>query len=138
MYQAGTLSGNPLAMAAGIATLEQLRDGEAYAALELAGRRLATGLAGAAEQAGVGVCVQRVGSMITVFFSDRPVTCFNEARACDTEAFATFFRTMLDLGVVLPPSQFETWFVSTAHDDDAIEHTLAAAGKAFEAVAASR
>jgi glutamate-1-semialdehyde 2,1-aminomutase len=140
VYQAGTLSGNPLAMAAGIAMLEHLRDpaSKAYAKLADASKALADGLATAARHAGVNVQVARVGSMICPFFSDTLVRNYEQATRCDTDAFAVFFGAMLDRGVVLPPSQYETWFVSTAHDDDCIKATVAAAREAFQAVAASR
>ncbi len=135
MYQAGTLSGNPLAMAAGLATLDALREPGVYEALEKSSEKLAKGLAKAAKGAGVAVQVQRVGSMLTPFFSDTPVTNYEEARRCRTDRFATFFRVMLDQGVVLPPSQFEAWFVSTAHGKAEISRTIAAAGEAFAAAA---
>ncbi len=135
VYQAGTLSGNPLAMAAGIATLTVLRETDAYGKLEKAAAALAEGLTKAAKKAGVPLVVQRVGSMLTPFFTDKPVTNYADATACDTAAFATFFRGMLDHGVILPPSQFETWFLSTAHDEQAIDVTLAAAKKAFADIA---
>jgi glutamate-1-semialdehyde 2,1-aminomutase len=135
VYQAGTLSGNPLAMAAGIATLEQLRDGTIHAELEIQGGRLADGLRAAARHAGVPVQVNRVGSMLCVFFSDKPVENYADATACDTAAFSVFFSALLEQGVVLPPSQYEAWFLSSAHHDEAIAHTLAAAAAAFAAVA---
>ncbi|MBX2851150.1 MAG: glutamate-1-semialdehyde 2,1-aminomutase [Phycisphaeraceae bacterium] len=140
MYQAGTLSGNPLAMAAGLATLEALKadDFAAYAQLEESSRRLEMGLVEAATSAGVPVYLTRVGSMICPFFvsvPDKRVVNYDDATACRTDRFAAFFRTMLDEGVVLPPAQFEAWFVGTAHDDEAIDKTTAAAAKAF-AVAA--
>ena len=131
VYQAGTLSGNPLAMAAGIATLEVLRDTNAYEQLEVASAKLAAGLETAASKAGVEVQCPRVGSMVCVFFTQQPVRNYEAATACHTGAFARFFRTMLGGGVVLPPSQFETWFVSTAHDDEAIKQTIEAADAAF-------
>ena len=136
VYQAGTLSGNPLAMAAGLATLEALKadDFAAYARLEESSRRLEMGLIEAAESAGVPVYVTRVGSMICPFFVSEPgrdVTNYDQATACRTDRFGAFFRTMLDEGVVLPPAQFEAWFVGTAHDDEAIETTIAAASKGF-------
>jgi len=136
MYQAGTLSGNPLAMAAGLATLESLSaDGfAAYKQLEESSRRLEMGLAEAANAAGVPTYITRVGSMVCPFFvaeSDQRVVNYDDATACRTDRFAAFFRTMLDEGVVLPPAQFEAWFVSTAHDDEAIEKTIAAASKGF-------
>jgi glutamate-1-semialdehyde 2,1-aminomutase len=133
VYQAGTLSGNPMAMAAGKATLSQL-DAKAYERLEETSARLAEGLADAARSAGVPVQVNRVGSMFTVFFSPVPVFDAKSARACDTKRFARFFHSMLEAGVYLPPSQFESAFVSVAHSDDDVEQTLAAAGKAFAEV----
>ena len=138
VYQAGTLSGSPLAMAAGIAMLEKLRDGTAYEQLEARSAQLAAGLVDAAAQAGVPVLINRVGSMICCFFirsTGVVVEDYDQAVACDTEAFSVFFGAMLDQGVVLPPSQFETWFVSTAHDAGTIDRTIAAAAKAFQAVA---
>jgi glutamate-1-semialdehyde 2,1-aminomutase len=136
MYQAGTLSGNPLAMAAGLATLEALQDGEAYVQLETTAAMLADGLAAAAKKAGVPVQLQRVGSMLCPFFSPSPIDNYEQAVACDTAAFARFWGVMLDEGVTLPPSQFEAWFVSTAHDEAAIKATLKAAAKAFKAAKA--
>ncbi len=135
VYQAGTLSGNPLAMAAGIATLEALRDSDAYGRLEQSSAALAEGLAAAAADAGVTVCVVRVGSMITCFFNASAPANYDEACASDTDAFTVFFGGMLDRGVVLPPSQFETWFVSTVHDASVIQQTLEAARGAFQDVA---
>ncbi len=138
VYQAGTLSGNPLAMAAGLATLEVLKDGTPYQQLEASAGALATGLRDSAQAAGVAVQVQRAGSMLTPFFTEQPVTNYTQATACDTAAFAVFFNAMLDQGVVLPPSQYEAWFVSTAHDDDCIAQTITAAREAMQAVARSR
>ena len=135
MYQAGTLSGNPLAMAAGIATLTCLAEEGVYPKLEAAANELALGLAAAAQKAGVAVQVPRVGSMLCVFFSATPVENYEQALGCDTAAFARFFHAMLDAGVMLPPSQYEAWFVSTAHDAAAIKTTLKAAAKAFRAAA---
>jgi len=131
VYQAGTLSGNPLAMAAGIATLDTLAEPDAYARLEAAGARLADGLAEAARDAGAAACVQRVGSMLSVFFTDGPVTDYASARRSDTERFGRFHGGMLARGVYLPPSQFEAWFVSLAHGKDDIEVTLQAAREAL-------
>jgi glutamate-1-semialdehyde 2,1-aminomutase len=134
VYQAGTLSGNPLSMASGIATLELLREDSTYEKLEAASARLADGLLGAARDAGVPLVVNRVGSMLNPFFvheNGASVTNFAEATACDTGRFAKFFQAMLDRGVFLPPSQFEAWFVGTAHDDEAITTTLEAAAEAF-------
>ena len=136
VYQAGTLSGNPLAMAAGRATLEVLQGGEAYSALEEAGARLEAGLREAAGEVGVDLLIHRVGSMICPFFHAGPIATYADALRCDTRAFAVFFREMLERGVMLPPSQFETWFVSTAHDDLALDQTLEAARHALAAVAA--
>lgn len=140
MYQAGTLSGNPLAMAAGLATLETLKaEGfSAYARLDALSAKLASGLEQAAHVAGVPVYITRVGSMVCPFFVSEPgqtVKNYDDATACRTDRFAAFFRTMLDEGVVLPPAQYEAWFVGITHDETAIEKTLAAASKGF-AVAA--
>ena len=137
VYQAGTLSGNPLAMAAGLATLEPLRDGAAYERLEGLGASLAGGLQDAAKKAGVAgkACVQRVGSMVTTFFAAGPVTDYASATASNTEAHAAFFHAMLQAGVYLPPSQFEACFVSLAHTDDDIAATVEAAVGAFKMAA---
>jgi glutamate-1-semialdehyde 2,1-aminomutase len=134
VYQAGTLSGNPVAMSAGLATLDLLAEGGCYEKLESLSARLASGLQTAGESAGVPITVQRVGSMITPFFVPRRgmiVHDYRDATACNTSRFARFFHALLDRGVHVPPSQFEAWFVSTAHDDDAIDRTLAAAREAF-------
>lgn len=141
VYQAGTLSGNPLAMSAGLATLQIMQEPESYQALENLSSLLEAGLAEAARSAGVPVVINRVGSMITPFFvrsRQSAVSNFAEATACDTDGFATFFNSMLDQGVYLPPSQFEAWFLSLAHTPQIIETTVAAAGRAFAAVAATR
>jgi glutamate-1-semialdehyde 2,1-aminomutase len=134
VYQAGTLSGNPMAMAAGFATLEQLGDAS-YARLEELSARLAAGLEEAAKAAGVAVQVNRVGSMLTVFFSGEPVYDAASARKCDTKRFGRFFHAMLERGVYLPPSQFEAAFVSVAHTDDDVDLTVRAAREAFAAAA---
>ncbi len=134
VYQAGTLSGNPLAMAAGTATLEQLTPA-AYEKLERTSAALADGLAAAARAAKVPVQVNRVGSMLTVFFSERPVFDAASARAASTKRFGAFFHAMLENGAYLPPSQFEAAFLSTAHTDDDVERTLHAARIAFAAAA---
>ena len=135
MYQAGTLSGNPLAMAAGLATLRRLRDQkeDIYPRLEKLSGELVDGVAAAAKAANVSICHNRVGSMFTWFFAPGPVTDWNSASKCDTEAFGRFFRGMLDNGVYLPPSQYEAAFLSTAHTDEDIQKTIAAAKKAFAA-----
>ena len=139
VYQAGTLSGNPLAMAAGIATLSLLDDTAVdgtsiYMQLEALGSRLEAGLKEAAAVANVLVTVQRVGSMITPFFLDSPVQNYADALRCDTQAYARFFRTMLDAGVMLPPSQFEAWFISSAHTEGDIDQTIDHAREAFKAI----
>ncbi len=127
VYQAGTLSGNPIAMAAGRATLQKLDD-TAYATLESRSRTLAHGLAQALGAAGA---VQRCGSMLTVFFGTSTVRNFADARAADHDRFATFFHRMLEQGYYLPPSGYEAWFVSLAHDDATIERTITAAHSAM-------
>ena len=135
VYQAGTLSGNPLAVAAGLATLREL-DETAY--LRLAGytERLAAGLAEAAARGGVAVRVQSAPGLLTVFFGERPVTSFQEAQASDLDAHAAWCRELLGRGVYPPPSQFEAWFPSLAHGEEQLERTLLAAEAAFAAVAA--
>ena len=130
IYQAGTLSGNPVAMAAGVATLEGLTPA-VYARLEDLGARLAAGFSEAARAAGAAVQVNRVGSMITVFFSAEPVFDAASARKSDAKRFGRFFHAMLERGVYLPPSQFEAAFVSAAHSDEDVELTIAAAREAF-------
>jgi glutamate-1-semialdehyde 2,1-aminomutase len=136
MYQAGTLSGNPLAMAAGIATLGYLREHklEIYPRLEMLASDLVAGVATAAQDAGVSMNYNRVGSMFTWFFAPDPVTDWNSASRCDTQAFGRFFRSMLENGVYLPPSQFEAAFLSAAHTGEDIEKTMLAAKASFELV----
>jgi glutamate-1-semialdehyde 2,1-aminomutase len=135
VFQAGTLSGNPLAMAAGAATLLELRERPPYAKLEALSAKLADGLDRAATAAGVPHRVQRVGSMLTLFFTDRPVTDYDAAKASDTARFARFFWAMLDRGAYLPCSQFEVAFVSAAHTEADIDRTVAAAREALAEVA---
>jgi glutamate-1-semialdehyde 2,1-aminomutase len=130
VYQAGTLSGNPMAMAAGTATLEQL-SAASYVKLEDLSARLAEGLAEGASAAGVAVQVNRVGSMLTVFFSGDAVFDAASARKCDVKRFGRFFHAMLELGIYLPPSQFEAAFVSLGHSAEDVELTIAAAKEAF-------
>ncbi len=137
VYQAGTLSGHPLAMAAGAATLRLLTSAT-YDALEVAGARLEAGLRAAAKAAGTPVGITRVGSLLTVFFRDGAPATAEEAFTSDRAAYGRFFGSMLDAGVLLAPSQFEAWFVSLAHGDAEIEETLAAAATAFAAVEAGR
>jgi glutamate-1-semialdehyde 2,1-aminomutase len=131
VYQAGTLAGNPLAMTAGIETLRELQRPDLWEQLEARAGQLATGLAAAAEGAGVPVNVQRVGTMFTAFFSRGPVTDWESARRCNTGRFAAFFNALLARGVYLAPSQFEAGFLSTSHQDTQIEATLRAAEAAF-------
>jgi glutamate-1-semialdehyde 2,1-aminomutase len=134
MYQAGTLSGNPLAMTAGIETLRELQTPGLWDAIERSAARLAAGLSAASEDAGVPSVVQRVGTMFTPFFTDRPVIDWPTAKTADTRRFGLFFRAMLELGVYLAPSQFEAGFLSSAHGAQEIEITLRAAESAFRGV----
>jgi glutamate-1-semialdehyde 2,1-aminomutase len=131
VYQAGTLSGNPLAMTAGLATLKGLTD-DVYTRLEIQSAKLQVGLEDALSEAGITGIVQRVGSMLTLFFHDGPVRNFDDAKTADHEMFARFFSGMLERGVHLPPSGYEAWFVSAAHDDAAIEKTITAAREALK------
>jgi glutamate-1-semialdehyde 2,1-aminomutase len=137
VYQAGTLSGNPLAVAAGLKTLEVLRRPGTYARLEATSGTLASGLAAAAAKAGVPLTVQRVGSMFTCFFTNQPVTDYASAKTSDAGKFARFFRSLLECGVYFPPSQFEAAFVSTAHTEADVVSTVEAAAKAFAAIQAN-
>ncbi len=135
MYQAGTLSGNPLAMAAGLATLCTLRDNrEIYGRLERTAATLVEMVSEAAREAGVALTANRVGSMFTWFFTGEQVTDWDSAAKCDTAAFGRFHRAMLNAGVYLPPSQFEAAFLSAAHTDQDIAETVAAAREAFALV----
>jgi glutamate-1-semialdehyde 2,1-aminomutase len=138
VFQAGTLSGNPLAMAAGSATLEELRDRPPYARLERLGGALAEGLARAARAAGLPNCLNRAGSMWTLFFTAGPVTDYDTAKRADTARFARFFWAMMDRGVYLPCSQFEAAFLSVAHTEDHIGQTVAAAFEALAEVAGEK
>lgn len=134
VYQAGTLSGNPLAMSAGIATLKLLQRPGFYAELEEKSAYLAAGIAAAARDAGYPLCSTRVGSMFCGFFTGGEVRDWDSAAACDTGAFARYFRAMLEQGIYLAPSQFETAFVSIAHTADDMDRTIAAARKAFKSL----
>jgi glutamate-1-semialdehyde 2,1-aminomutase len=139
VYQAGTLSGNPLAMAGGLATLEIVKEPNVYETLESSSATLAKGLEDAAAAAGVPICINRVGSMLTPFFvktAGAKVSNYAEATASDTAAYARFFHAMLANGVYLAPSQYEAMFVGVAHTLDAIKQTIAAAEKAMAAVTA--
>ena len=135
VYQAGTLSGNPLAMAAGLATLARLDDG-AYARLDALGDRLERGLREAIADVSVDACVQRVGSLLTLFFARGPIAAQSDAERADRERFARFHRAMLARGVMLPPSQFECWFLSLAHDEAVVDRVVDAARDALAEVAA--
>jgi len=135
VYQAGTLSGNPLAMAAGCATLRYLREHkDVYAKLDKLAAEVVPGVAAAAKDAGVTMCHNRVGSMFTWFFAAGPVTDWASAAKSDTEAFGRFFRAMLENGIYLPPSQFEAAFMSAAHTERDVQQTIAAAKQAFATV----
>lgn len=131
VYQAGTLSGNPLAMAAGLATLEETAEPGFYETLATRTTALAEGLAAAASEAGVEATVNHVCGMLTVFFGPGPVRCLADAQASDAKRHARFFHAMLKAGIYLPPSAFEAWFVGGAHGDEDIAGTLAAARTAF-------
>jgi glutamate-1-semialdehyde 2,1-aminomutase len=135
IFQAGTLSGNPLAMAAGLTTLRVLKDDPPYQRLEALSARLHEGLERAARDAGVSCVVQRVGSMITLFFHDGPVNDYEDAKLSDTKRFGRFFWEMLARGVYLPCSQFEAAFVSAAHTEADIDETVNAAGQALRSLA---
>ena len=134
IYQAGTLSGNPLAMSAGIATLQLLREEGVYEQLEEKSAYLEKGLLAAAAAAPIKTCWQRVGAMFTTFFTEGPVRCFADAAQSDTAAFARFFRAMLEAGVNLAPSQFEAGFMSLAHSREDLDRTIEAAQKAFKSL----
>jgi glutamate-1-semialdehyde 2,1-aminomutase len=133
MYQAGTLSGNPLAMAAGCATLKKLRDNkqEIYPRIERLSAQLVEGVAAAAADAGVSLTSNRVGSMFTWFFTPGPVTDWDSASKSNTESFGKFFRGMLDRGIYLPPSQYEAAFLGAAHTEEDVNETVAAAKHAL-------
>jgi glutamate-1-semialdehyde 2,1-aminomutase len=134
IYQAGTLSGNPLAMTAGLATLRLLRDESVYDQLEKTTAKLCSGLEEAARDAGVETVCNRVGSMWTSFFTTDEVTDWTTASSSDRKRYGSFFHAMLDEGVYLAPSQFEAAFVSTAHTEEIIDRTIEAARKAFQKI----
>jgi glutamate-1-semialdehyde 2,1-aminomutase len=136
MYQAGTLSGNPLAMAAGCAMLKNLRENkqEIYSRIDKLSGELVEGVAAAAKEAGVALCYNRVGSMFTWFFTAGPVTDWESASKSDTQAFGKFFRAMLDAGIYLPPSQYEAAFLGATHTEEDVRQTVDAARGAFAAV----
>lgn len=131
VFQAGTLSGNPLAMTAGIATLQTLRETSPYAYLERISARLTEGVLAAAHAHGVPLCANRAGAMLTFFFQDGPVTDWNSASKSDTKKFARYFWKMIHQGIYFPCSQFEAMFVSAAHTEDDISRTIEAAERAF-------
>ena len=137
VYQAGTLSGNPMAMAAGIITLRTLSNEGAFRVLDDLGARLADGLVALARRAEIEVQLNRIGSMFTLFFAEAPVSDYATAKQADTDRYARYFRAMLERGVYLPPSQFEACFVSLTHLEAEIEETLAAAREAFEELASA-
>ncbi|MCB2146964.1 MAG: glutamate-1-semialdehyde 2,1-aminomutase [Deltaproteobacteria bacterium] len=131
VYQAGTLSGNPLAMAAGIATLKQLKKPGFYENLEAQAERLITGLTSIAEKAHIPISCARSGAMLGMFFTDQPVKSFADAKTSDLKRFSLYYKGMLEKGIYLAPSQFEAFFLSAAHDGEAIEQTLSAAETVF-------
>lgn len=131
VYQAGTLSGNPLAMAAGLATLNILKQSEVYNELERKGEMLFTGLQEAARTAGIQVSINRIGSMGSLFFTSEPVTDFLTAKASDENLFKRYFRSMLEQGIYLAPSPYEATFLSTAHTEEVIEKTIECAERSF-------
>jgi glutamate-1-semialdehyde 2,1-aminomutase len=132
VYQAGTLSGNPLAVAAGLAALRRLEMEKPYAKLEALAMRLEKGLRDALSRAGVAGSVNRVGSMFTLFFTDQNVIDFTTAKTCNSERFNSWFHAMLEVGIYLPPSQFEAAFISTAHSEKDIDRTIEAARSALK------
>lgn len=134
MYQAGTLSGNPLAMTAGLVTLKELRKPDLFDAIVAQTERLCQGVGQAAKEAGVPVYQTQVGSMFCTFFTKEPVTDYASAKSSDTAAFGRFFQAMLDAGIYLAPSQFEAGFTSSAHIAGMIDGTVEAARRAFRAV----
>jgi glutamate-1-semialdehyde 2,1-aminomutase len=140
VYQAGTLSGNPLAMTAGIAMLSEIARHSPYAELEAKGALLEAGVRQAIEEAGVSgkVSYERVGSLSTLFFAPGPFSNFAEVRGCDTAAYSRFFHAMRQRGVFLPPAQFEAWFVSTAHSEQDLRRTARAVGESLALAFAKR
>ena len=135
VFQAGTLSGNPIATAAGIAMLSSLKETPPYERLEQLADRLATGLTAAATEAGIEHCVNRVGSMLTLFFNPGPVTDWDSASKCNTELFSKYFWGLIERGVYMPCSQFEALFISNAHSEEDIDHTIAMARETLKSIA---
>jgi glutamate-1-semialdehyde 2,1-aminomutase len=134
VYQAGTLSGNPLAMTAGIETLQELEKPDLWDRMDAAGERLINGLSAAAEESRIPVVLNRVGTMIGMFFNDGPVTDWESVSRSNVERFNSYFRSMLERGVYIAPSPFEAGFLSAAHDDGVIETTIEVAARAFAAL----
>jgi glutamate-1-semialdehyde 2,1-aminomutase len=137
-YQAGTMAGNPASMLAGLACLEVLREPGVYERMDALGRRLASGLSASANRWGVPLTVNRIVGALSTHFCSHPVTNYDEAQDTDGEAFARFFRLMLDRGIYLAPSKYEAWFLTTAHTESDIDLTLEAADDSFRAMASSR
>ena len=137
VYQAGTLSGNPLSVIAGLETLRALDDADCYERLEVSGARLEAGLCNALARSACRGCVNRAGSLLTLFFGVDRVGNADEARTADTAVFAKFFRAMLERGIYLPPSQFEAMFVSLAHTEVDIDATIAAANESLDMIGAA-
>ena len=135
VYQAGTLSGNPMAMSAGIATIQQLKQPGLSEALEDTSKYLADGLQQAAAAAGIEVVINRVMSMLGLFFTNQPIANFNDAKTCDLDRFAAYYKEMLAQGIYLAPSQFEAIFVSAAHQTADIDATIRAAEQAMARLA---
>ena len=134
MYQAGTLSGNPLAMTAGIVTLRRLQQEGVWQSIADTTEKIEAAIAEAAEDAGVAVQQNRVGTMFCTYFTDRPVEDYDDVADCDLDRFASFFQAMLREGVYLPPSQFEACFVSSAHGEEEVKATYQAARRAFQSI----
>jgi glutamate-1-semialdehyde 2,1-aminomutase len=132
VYQAGTLSGNPLAMRAGLATLPHLRAPNFYSDLNVKSRHLADGLRAAFKEANLPVQINSAGSLLTIFFNENPIYNYDDAKKSDTKKFAKFFNEMLDRGIFLPPSQYEALFVSAAHTESDIEKTIQAARESLK------
>ena len=134
VYQAGTLSGNPLAMTAGKVTLQVLKDPDVWSAMEAQGEELESGIRAAAEAWEVPVYQTRVGTMFSTFFVDKPIYDWSSVKGCDTQSFAQYFQSLLSQGVYLAPSQFEAGFLSITHDDEVIRHTIDAAKTAMQSL----
>ena len=134
VYQAGTLAGNPLAMRAGIATLKELSRPGLYDGIHSLNKKLGVGMSTALSQAGLQAQINSIGSLSTMFFTEKPVTNYDEAKASNTKLYGAFFREMLNRGILLAPSQFEAAFVSASHTDADIDRTVVAAKESLKAV----